>query len=105
MEKEYNDRERMMLEPYSNMNKVSLKSKREQITALVNMKVETDHNIDENFVEIFDIKTDLEEVEHFIQSNHVLMNLWTNIENPKANKAVKIENKNLTDLNLIIGNM
>lgn len=52
-----------------------------------------------------DIKTDLEEVEQFIQSNQTLYNLWLQIDNPKSIKAVKIENKNQTDLNTVIGNM
>lgn len=105
LEKEQNDREKKMIQPFSNMNKVSIKSKKEQIKALENMKISTEENIDTNFVEIMDIKTDLEEVEQFIQSNQTLYNLWLQIDNPKSIKAVKIENKNQTDLNTVIGNM
>lgn len=72
MEEDYNEREKRMYQPFSNMNKVSIKSKKEQIKALHNMCLETEDNIDKNFVEIIDIKTDLEEVEQFIKANQVL---------------------------------
>jgi len=87
------------------MNKVSLKSKKEQIKALDNMRSDTEKIIDVNFAEIMDIKTDLEEVEQFIQANPTLKMLWDNVEDSKANLQVKIENKNQTDLNHVIGNM
>jgi len=35
-----------MYEPYTAMNKVSLKSKKEQIKALDNMRIVTEENID-----------------------------------------------------------
>jgi len=94
-----------MGEPYTAMNKVSLKSKKEQIKALDNMRSDTEKIIDVNFAEIMDIKTDLEEVEQFIQANPTLKMLWDNVEDSKANLQVKIENKNQTDLNHVIGNM
>jgi len=84
---------------------VSLKSKKEQIKALDNMRSDTEKIIDVNFAEIMDIKTDLEEVEQFIQANPTLKMLWDNVEDSKANLQVKIENKNQTDLNHVIGNM
>lgn len=87
------------------MNKVSLKSKKEQIKALDNMRINTFKNIDGNFEEIMEIKTDLEEVEQFIKSNPVLLMLWDSVDDGKANTKVKIENKNQTDLNHVIGNM
>jgi len=52
-----------------------------------------------------EIKTDLEEVEQFIKSNPVLLMLWDNVDDGKASQKVKIENKNQTDLNHVIGNM
>jgi len=94
-----------MYEPYTAMNKVSLKSKKEQIKALDNMRSDTEKIIAVNFAEIMDIKTDLEEVEQFIQANPTLKMLWDNVEDSKANLQVKIENKNQTDLNHVIGNM
>lgn len=94
-----------MYEPYTAMNKVSLKSKKEQIKALDNMRINTFKNIDGNFEEIMEIKTDLEEVEQFIKSNPVLLMLWDSVDDGKANTKVKIENKNQTDLNHVIGNM
>lgn len=94
-----------MYEPYTAMNKVSLKSKKEQIKALDNMRIDTEENIDENFEEIMEIKTDLEEVEQFIKSNPGLLMLWDNVDDGKASQKVKIENKNQTDLNHVIGNM
>lgn len=87
------------------MNKVSIKSKKEQIKALENMRTKTEENIDTNFVEIIDIKTDLEEVEQFIQSNPTLNDIWLQIDTNRPIQAVKIENKNQTDLNTVIGNM
>lgn len=105
LEEEYKLREQKMYEPLSTMNKVSLKSKKEQIKALTNMRSDTEKNIDDNFVEIIDIKTDLEEVEQFIKSNPVLLMLWDNIDTKNSNLTLKIENKNQTDLNHVIGNM
>ena len=94
-----------MYEPYTAMNKVSLKSKKEQIKALDNMRIDTEENIDENFEQIMEIKTDLEKVEQFIKSNPGLLMLWDNVDDGKASQKVKIENKNQTDLNHVIGNM
>lgn len=69
------------------------------------MRSDTEKIIDVNFAEIMDIKTDLEEVEQFIQANPTLKMLWDNVEDSKSNLQVKIENKNQTDLNHVIGNM
>ena len=56
-------------------------------------------------MEIIDFKSDLDEVEQFIQTNPTLLDIWQQIDTQMHVKTVKIENKNKNDHKTVIGNI